>query len=419
MTERGRHHAVVPRVGRPPQVLPDTSSHAGALVHGVRVLSRRGVIMAAVAAAFVVNATFPIFVWLHITLTQRRPGAEQRGGPGRWARLLGVVGGLTLAFPGTMLLLMAAEVPGSPSPMLMGAIGVGLSLLLGLVPVLSLGSLRRHLGSVFRGETLAGPASSLRWAQRLAAIRAVVPAVAGSIAWFFASAVAVGGTSIPFLVLAMAVEFGLSTAILATALLGGRRIASFQAPREGDTTPRLRGWLGALDSRPGLTVEALPIGWVAEGAVDGRMVLVDLDTAHHPARLTVSVHLPVLAAVAPQLVMTARGVGVEAADAKQLAALHDPVMSRLLAVEGVEGALANALVDDLHEELLGAVQGLPGSRVEAGALVLVADLWPSVEGKGPELTDLVQDALDLAEGLELRAEGARVPTPGTPAPSES
>lgn len=109
-----------------------------------------------------------------------------------------------------------------------------------------------------------------------------------------------------------------------------------------------------------LEVTACAAGLRMSGALSGRPATVHLDLMKAPAILRITVALP----------EPLRALHIRARKEGEVGGvtLSDPLLQRLLVVEGVSSDIAASLLIDRHEEVLGVLHAWPGSVVRDGEL---------------------------------------------------
>lgn len=378
---------------------PPASSHAGTLVQGLKRLAPRSRSTQLLVASIVFQLVQIVgHAWIVWRLTRPSPGAPSGHGPRRLARLLSPLGA---ALPVAVMPLWFSVVE-SIDARLWQIINptVVATVLASGVAVASLVPLRRHLRGVFGGADREAVLRPLHRAMGLFALQGFVPAVLFAVL----RAEAVGGMgvmvspsiAVPSALLAMVAGCG---GWLYMLRLGGV-VARLPVPEPGGTTPRLTRWRRSLQDDHGLMVRPSHAGFTTEGRLGGLPATLWVDLSRHPASGELVLHLPAIAATHPRLQIRAR-----VPDEPAGVALADPILSRLVRVRGVSGAVATGLVADLHDELLDVIQGLPGSALQAGRLVVPLELRPGEPTQGLDLDDALARVTELGLALEGRVAG--------------
>jgi hypothetical protein len=339
--------------------------------------------------------------WIVWRMTRPQGTGSEGQGARRLARLLAPLGALLPVVVAPVLIGVSTNIAWEPggvvAPLVAGV------MLAAAVVVASLEPLRRHLRRVFKGDAQRTVLRPLHRAMTLFGLQGALTALV----FLFLRAETVTGLSPT---LTPAVVTGLSALIaMATGIGGwlmilrlGVAVARLPVPEPGGTTPRLTRWLRALQEPHGLDVvfQDAHAGFTAEGRLDGLPATLWVDLSRHPASGELVVHMPAFAASHPRLLIRARDAGEPPG-----VPLADAILSRLIRVRGVSPAVANALVADLHDPLLDVVQGLPGSALRAGRLVVPLTLRPGEPQAGVDLDDAIMRAVGLSSILEARAAG--------------
>jgi hypothetical protein len=380
----------------PPAPAP---SHAGALVKGMaRLAPKRRVWPVLIASLLFQMIQLVGHVWIVWRLTRPHEGATEGQGARRLARLLSPLGAIlpvaVMPLWFSVMSVIDERAWALVNPQVVGALLATIGVMSSLEP------LRRHLRRVFQGDARRAVLRPLHRAMGLFAIQGLVPAVL----FVVLRAESVGGMGTllspivagPSALIAMAAGFGGWLMMLRL----GATVGRLPVPEPGGTTPRLTRWRRALQEQHGLTVQPSHTGFTTDGRLSGLPATLWVDLSRHPASGELVVHLPALAATHPRLQIRAR-----ATDEPAGVALTDPILSRLVRIRGVSAAVANALVADLHDALLDVVQGLPGSALRAGRLVVPLELRPGEPEAGVDLDDAIARVTELAAALEDRAAG--------------
>ncbi|MEC7946479.1 MAG: hypothetical protein VX265_02860 [Myxococcota bacterium] len=330
-------------------------------------------------------------VWIAGLVATLMRGAFQRSGS--LAPAAGAV--LSSVAPVAGLVAMAFLLPAPQESVILGGLMMGLAFAtaIGLVPV------RRHLENTFSGSPGAGLQRSLVQVQGFAMLL-------GGFEWLAVHArqqgLLVADELAPSLSMGLLWGVHLAGHLIVMPMLlarGCREVVRIRAPASGETTPRLMRWRMALLER-GLMLRPTAAGFSMEGFCDGILVQGQIDLSRAPAPGVLWLTLPVTAAAHPRMTLAAREL-----DEPPGIPLSDPILARLVRLRGVPNAQANALVDELHEEILDVVRGFPGAEITRGRLQMAVGLLPGLEEEGPDLDDALDRCIRLAAAMEARVGG--------------